>query len=134
MSPADNGTAVVADEVTVLEPVVAPPDAGNRADRRLPKRIETIQLPEPYEEFHVTAWINHPGQLREDMRSGDEAKVMAALKQIVLGHDLVDFDGQPYPAASEPAFWTQAPDDVGYAILGAIRNQYGKLPKANGAR
>jgi hypothetical protein len=133
-----NGSTATAPEEIAYQAVTTspppPPVVGNRVERRLPRRIEEIQLPEPYEDFHITAWVNYPGQLREDMRSGDEKKVSAALKLIVISHDLVDFDGKPYPPASEEAFWTEAPDDVGYAIIGAIRDRFGKLPKASGVK
>lgn len=121
-------------------------EEGNRAARRLPKRIEKLDLKGTYDGFHITAWINYPGRLREDMRSGDEAKVSAALKQIVIDHDLIDFDcgrpecehleceGRPLPPATDATFWTEAPDDLGFAIIGAIRDQFGKLPKESGAR
>jgi hypothetical protein len=112
-------------------PRIAPPA---EIGRRLPHRIVTLPLPEPYQEFSIEAWINFPQSLMQGMASGDEARIMDALTQIVVSHDLVDFDGQPYPQASERAFWEAIPTDLAMVIMQAINDQVGKLPKANGAR
>lgn len=97
--------------------------------RRLPKRIAELTLPEPYNEFHATCWINAPRSLWLEATSQDEATVTAALQQIVVGHDLCDFNGDPYPPADDPEFWNLIPTEVGAVIISAIQSQVGRLPK-----
>lgn len=95
--------------------------------RRLPRRVVTVALPEPYHEFSITAWVNFPRSVALDLKSRDEARTGAALRQIILGHDLVDEEGADYPTADEPAFWEAISDDLGAAILIAALGQIGKL-------
>lgn len=95
--------------------------------RKLPRRVVTIALPAPYDEFHVTAWVNFPKALARDLDSKDEARTMAALLAIVQSHDLVDEEGADYPPATERAFWEAISNDVGAAILQAVLGQIGKL-------
>jgi glutamate-1-semialdehyde aminotransferase len=39
----------------------------------------------------------------------------------------VDFDGNPYPPASDPAFWREIPQDVAAVIIQSIQGQMGRL-------
>lgn len=119
-----------AGEVPVL---VAPAEvqAAPQPIRRLPKRIVTVALPEPYDEFHVTIWVNHPVSLETELQSGDQERIRAALLQVYLGHDLVDFDGNPYPPMSDPAFWDVCPPELGAVFYQVKQEQIGKLgPKS----
>lgn len=95
--------------------------------RRLPRRVVEITLPAPYDDFHVTAWVNFPKRVLAEMNSKDEARTRAALCQIVTAHDLVDEDGNDYPPATEPDFWGAIPDDLGAIIVGAVVGRIGKL-------
>jgi hypothetical protein len=104
--------------------------------RRLPKRIAELTLPAPYDDFHVTCWINAPQSLWRDVTGNDGTtdgtkRAVAALQQIVVGHDLVDFDGEPY--ADGDTFWNDAPSEVGALIVQAIQSQIGVLSKPKGA-
>jgi hypothetical protein len=110
-----------------------PPDPVPIAPRRvLPRRVRQIALPEPYDDFTVTAWMNAPKELWREVNSGEEARILPALMQLVTDHDLVDFDGNPYPPASERAFWDEINNDLGAFIIQAVAGQIGKLdpPKA----
>ena len=109
------------------------PEATVDTTRRLPKRIVPLTLPAPYDDFHVTCWINAPRSLWLEAQSGDEQRTAAALQQIVLDHDLVDFDGVAYAPAASAEFWEQIPTEVGIVIIQAIQSATGVLSKVNGA-
>jgi hypothetical protein len=95
------------------------------------KRIATFKLFEPYETDTITAWINFPQRMLREGQSEDER--IAALGEILLAHDLVDFDGTPYPAANDPAFWREIPQDVAQVIIQSIQGQMGRLDPTKSA-
>lgn len=113
---------------------VAAQDTVVTATKKMPKRIVSIPLPEPYQDFSITAWLNFPRTVKDDLNSGVEERVRAALMQIVVGHDLVDYDGRSYPPASDPEFWSEIPNDTGLVIVTAVNGQIGKLSPTNAAR
>ena len=90
------------------------------------KRIEWIDLPEPYAGGAVQAWLNYP--------SVPGTSSMDVFTRIVLDHNLCDFDGQPYPAGGTPEFGAAIPADLWHIIWGAVMGQVGKLSKANAGR
>jgi hypothetical protein len=102
--------------------------------RRLPRREMRIDLPEPYQDFSILGWMNFPRGVGADLSSGDEERVRSALMAVILDHDLVDEEGQPYPLASDPAFWEAIPTDVGGMLFRAFVGQVGQLPKATRTR
>jgi hypothetical protein len=95
------------------------------------KRIATFKLFEPYETDTITAWINFPQRMLREGQSEDER--IAALGEILLAHDLVDFDGTPYPAANDPTFWREIPQDVAQVIIQSIQGQMGRLDPTKSA-
>ena len=147
-------TAPVAEVAPVASPDLPPPTPI----RSLPKRTVSITLPEPYQDFHVTAWVNFPQKMLNDMQAlakkariaakaaedadGDtdapvddetQSGIAVLLRQIVLGHDLVDFDGQSYPPATDPTLYDVIPTELMVVVLREIIGQVGKLPKAKSA-
>ena len=104
------------------------------AKRRLPKRVGTVPLPDPYGDFHITAWFNFPWHLRAEIQSGDEARARAAWTQIILDHDLVDFDGEPYPPAGTDEFYEAIPQEIMQVIGKTVFDNIGKLTPTNAAR
>ena len=105
------------------------------ATRRLPKRIVHVQLADPYSDFSADLWVNVPPPLWNDLLSNDLATCAAAFDQLVVKHDLVDFDGQPYPQADGAGTLYRAlPADVIAAILQARNGQVGRLsPRSAGS-
>jgi len=101
-----------------------PANAGH--PKRLVKRIVKFALSEPYEDFTVTAWINFDPRLL--LKAVTEEERIAALQKVILEHDLVDFDGEPYPPSSDPEFIRQVPDDVLRFIMAGVEAQKGHLP------
>lgn len=105
--------------------------------RRLPRRVERVRLPAPYDDFSVTAWLNFPRSLivrlqalPRDTPEGD-AEAGRLIGQIVIDHDLVDFDGAPYPPTTDPAFWEEIPPDLQAILISEVFGRVGKVPKAN---
>lgn len=101
--------------------------------RVLPKRIVKLPLPEPYNDFSVTAWLNHPPSVRAGMRSLVEAEARAAFKEVLVAHDLVDFDGEPYPQAGDE-FYDAISEDLLRVIYLEIIGNVGKLVPTSGGR
>ena len=136
-----NGTVtqLVREEIESSPSVTIAPEAvahvqGLVSGKRLPKRIVTFPLPAPYDDFSVTAWVNFSQELAEELRSQDIKRGQAALLQIVCGHDLVDFNGKPFPPADDPRFWQEIPNDLAAVIVNAINSQVGRLTPTNAAR
>jgi hypothetical protein len=145
----------VTGEETGLREVPRPAAAQDvpAPERRQQKRIVTIDVP-GYDDFHVTAWVNFPTSLMDRMqrearaarRRGAERQALLAddpladvdddegqsalaplLKQIIVAHDWVDFDGQPYPSADDDEFYREVPTDLLNVAFQAIAAQVGKL-------
>lgn len=131
---ADGTVTQLRPQVIEGEYTVAPQGTAAAPAKKMPRRIVEIALPEPYQDFSITAWLNFPRSVKDDFNSNVEGRVRAALMQIVVGHDLVDYDGRPYPPADDPAFWTEIPNDTGLVIVAAVGNQIGKLTPTNAAR
>jgi len=126
MVTTENGAGVWVMEKEQLY-VPAPPPGFAAPRKRLPRRVVTTALPEPYHEFSITAWVNFPRSVALDLRSRDQERTGSALRQVILAHDLVDEDGEPYPLADDPAFWEVISDDLGAAIVLAALAQIGRL-------
>ena len=95
--------------------------------RVMPRREATVQLPPPYEMFSVTVWVNIPPAVWRDMMSNDLDKCAAAFGQIVVHHDLVDYDGAPYAAGGSPDLYRQLPTDLVRVINDVRAAQIGRL-------
>jgi len=78
------------------------PNESPTPARRLPKRIAKVALPDPYTDFSVELWVNIPPTVWNKLMSADLTVCAPAFDQLVISHDLVDFDGQPYP----PTGWS----------------------------
>src|SRR5690242_16981634 len=96
--------------------------------RRLPRRTAEVTLPAPYDDFHVTVWVNFPPSLRQKLFSSDLDQVAEAFGQLVVSHDLVDFDGEPLPANGADLYRAM-PEELVPVIWRAALNEVGRLPK-----
>ena len=89
------------------------------------RREKWVPLPDEYEGFEFRMWVNAPVSLWQRVIQGGDSE---ALQKIVLEHNgWRDFDGQPYPPATELAFWEQIPNELAACILGACQAEMGKL-------
>ncbi len=94
---------------------------------RLPRREAWVDVPE-YEGFRVRLWTNYPRRVLDQLASQEPEEVLTALRTVVLEHNgWLDFDGQPFPPASEALFWEQIPDELAGALLVMARLEAGKL-------
>lgn len=103
---------------------------------RIPRRTEWMVLPwrdlfpddpEPAGGLRFRCWVTYPRRLIDDIRSGDEDRMKAALRQIVLEHNgWIGDDGNPLPPATDERFWDEIPDSIGGAIIAAVQAEVGK--------
>lgn len=101
------------------------PDEAPRIKR--PKRIATLRLPEPYNVYTVRAWINMPQALFDDLRTMDPEKVAHVTQELIVEHNLTDFDGNPLPPAGDPALHAALDLDIYQAIWLARNAEVGRL-------
>lgn len=105
------------------------------APRRLPKRVVEVALADPYGDFRCAVWVNCPPSVWADLLGNDLAACARAFDQLVTSHDLVDFDGQPYPQPDgSGALYRALPADVIAAVIQARSGQVGRLsPRSAGS-
>jgi hypothetical protein len=97
---------------------------------RARKRVEWVEIDDPaYEGFKFRMWINYPQEYDDKIRpNASEDEIREVLNQIFLEHNgWCDFDGNPYPPASDPLFWKKIPNELGGAIVTVIRLEGTKL-------
>ncbi len=98
---------------------------------QIKRREATIKLPEEYEGFEVTAWVNAPAKLWNNLTSNEETLAREAMSKLVISHNgWLDFEGQPYPPANTPAFWEEIPTELAATILVALQVEMQKLPNS----
>ena len=111
----------------------APPTAP--AGPRVTRRENSVELPAPYTGFVITVWSNYPGRLTGELESGDMARIRAAMAHIVIAHNgWLDFDGNPYPPASEEAFWEAIPPELLAVVMMTATQEASRLPNSLAAR
>lgn len=92
------------------------------------RRYVDLTLPAPYEGVHVMVWANAPLALRMRLGKPESDEDLAAVwGQVVTQHNLLDFDGEPLPPATDPDFYYRAPGDLMPLLLQTILDQYGRL-------
>lgn len=104
------------------------PDESPTIARRLPKRIVKVSLPNPYAAFSVELWVNIPPTVWNKLMSDDLKVCAPAFDQLVISHDLVDFDGQPYPQPDgQGSLYRVLPNEVISVIVQTRNSQVGRL-------
>lgn len=106
--------------------------AAMPAAPRIPRREAWVDLPDAYAGFRARVWVNAPQRLWNDVASGDEARAKSALGQIVLEHNgWLDFDGLPYPPATDPqALWDAVPTELAAVVMAAAQLEMARLPNS----
>lgn len=100
----------------------------SNAGPRLPRREVWVDLPDEYPGFQVQFWVNYPRRLNDDLRSGDDGRILSALQQVVVGHNgWCDGDGAPFPPGSSKEFWDAIPDELAATLIILLMEQVGKL-------
>ena len=86
---------------------------------------------EAYEGFEFRIWVNYPQRLDLEIRSTDEDKIRAALKQVILEHNgWLDEEGNPYPPSTTDEFWKQIPNELAAVVLALMRMEAARLPNS----
>lgn len=82
----------------------------------------------------LRAFDEENAQRLQEYRDGlEEAKArrLKALHQIVVEHNgWCDWEGTPYPPATDDAFWDEIPDELAAAIMVLVRREAAKLPSS----
>lgn len=96
---------------------------------RLPRTIQWMDLPPPYDEMKIRVWVNFPNELAQEISSGDKEKVQNAVRQIFIEHnDWEDQDGNPLPPTSEEGFWAKIPTELAATMVTLLDLEGSKLP------
>jgi len=110
---------------------VATAVSGPRVRRREVWADLPSEAAESYPDFRMKLWANFKRSLLDEINSGDNDRVSAALCRIVLEHNgWYDEDGQPYPPASTAAFWDAIPTELAALIVIVIQREATRLPNS----
>jgi hypothetical protein len=95
---------------------------------RLPRREMWLDLPPEYPDFRVKVWVNYPRRLNDELKSGDEQRLVGVLRQIMLEHNgWSDADGTPFPPPTTEEFWAAIPNELLAAMVVAWSDELGKV-------
>jgi len=90
---------------------VVPPTTA----QAMPRRLVWVDMPEEYGQAGMRAryWVNFPRSLTVGIDLTVPDNMVGLLRQVVVEHnDWQDFDGNPFPPAHDPAFWTAIPAEL----------------------
>lgn len=97
---------------------------------RIMRLVRWCDVPE-YEGFQYKAYLNFPQRLLLDVQSGDAERSKAALKKIILEHNgWCDEEGNPFPPATDDAFWDEIPTHLAIRVVRGINEQIREAPLA----
>jgi len=92
-------------------------------------RIVRLELPPPYTGGWVDARVNFTPATGAALISGTN-ETRLAFDQLVVGHNLNDESGQPFPEPGGGALFDALPTDLAVIIINEVRAAFGKfLPK-----
>ncbi len=135
--PEANGTSTSSsapsETTPIVEQVLPEPTPIEQAPRRhgprMPKTIQWMDMPPPYNEMRIRVWVNFPNELAQDIVSGDKDKVQAAVKQIFIEHnDWEDYNGEPLPSTQEKEFWDKIPNELAATMVTLLDIEGKRLP------
>ena len=104
--------------------------------KRIANREVWLDLPAPYDNLKILAWLDYPQSIANqwvsiDGETPDERseRVMEACKLIFLEHDGWEDSMGPLPSPSEDEFWERIPTQLGVRIIQRLqREQEGNGP------
>lgn len=106
-------------------------DQKNGTGPRIQRREKWLELPDEYSGFKVKIWLNAPTKYWTALGSEDDREALDGMQQIVLEHNgWLDFDGEPYPPASDPALWEEVPTELAATVLAAAQAAMTDLPNS----
>jgi hypothetical protein len=89
---------------------------------------------ERYPGFRVKLRANFRQATALEIASGDEARMVAGLAEVVLEHNGWRDDlGEPFPPATDPAFWTgprSIPTEVAGLLLARVAEEASAYPNS----
>lgn len=97
--------------------------SSNGAHPVMPKHYVWVDVDaEHYPGFRCEVWTNFPQRIRLDLRSNDQARISAAIQQVIRAHNgWCDCDGEPLPDADSPDFLDAVPTELlAFALRAAI--------------
>ena len=98
---------------------------------RIPRREVEVALPPEYPGFTYRLWVNFPSRLNDEINSGDQGRIVAALRRIVLAHNgWQDDEGGLLPQPTEAEFWERIPTELAAVIVATINAEIVKLPNS----
>jgi hypothetical protein len=104
---------------------------GRPVGPRMIRREVWVDLPGDYTGFRARMWSNFPQRLYAEIASESQARIDAALHEIVLEHNgWCDQDGAPFPPADDPGFWDAVPTELALVVMVTIREASAQLPNS----
>ncbi len=98
---------------------------------QIKRRLVWVALPDEYEGFEAQIWVNAPTKTWQALGGGDEDAAVEAMQKIMVDHNgWLDFDGEPYPPASDPTLWEEIPTELAACVLAAAQAEIQKLPNS----
>lgn len=105
---------------------------------RVAKRLKWVVLPardkdgeDAYPGFEMRMWVNYPSVLLDEIRSGVQERVRAALLQIVVEHNgWMDEAGEDFPPTTDPSFWDIIPTELATVMIVLIQKEATTLPNS----
>lgn len=91
------------------------------AQRRMPVRTATVELAGDFEGWTATMRVNPKMRTLDDLRSGDDVRLRAAVASLVVDWNFVDEEGEPLPAARDGGI-----DECTDELLGELIDAYGR--------
>jgi hypothetical protein len=97
---------------------------------RFPRRETWLDVP-GYPGCKAKIWANYPQRLLNDIRSGEEARIKEALRQVILEHNgWADAEGEALPPPGAPEFWDLIPTELAAILLTLLDDAASTLPNS----
>lgn len=98
--------------------------------RRMPVRIQEIPLTGEWVDWKITAQLNPPLRVYEDLVSGKLERIAPALSLVLKAWNFVDAEGNDLPSPTEQVIRDHLPLDLVTEIATQYSEAQTKLPKA----
>jgi len=124
---------MMTDAEFAIHPVVAPPAASQANGTappgpKIPRTELWRELPEPYQEFRLKFWFDHPAGIMANL-DGDDA-INQAVARVFLEHNGWQDDQGVLPPPSDPEFVNRCPTHLLVTAFGMVRQATTTLPNS----
>lgn len=107
------------------------PPANDPRGKRIANRTPWLDLPEPFDNLQIRAWLDYPQEIAEywtapgpkaDGTPGEtpeeaSARILEACKNVFLEHDGWEDDDGPLPGPDTDEFWQRISTPLGRAVV-----------------